>query len=833
MSTKSGLGTVWQDVRFGARLLGRSPGFATFAILILALGIGTASAAFVVAYAVFLRPWPGRDPSSLVKIYQRWHGIQEDGLSWAERADIERGAPALSGVLGYERHACQIRASHDAPLTLDDWVSRNYFSVLRLGMFLGRGFSAKPESQPTVIIGYDIWRGEFDGSPKIIGKSILISGRHFIVVGVAPRGFYGLSRFVRTHLWFPADEWMSPKELADHSWNSAELRARVGAREPIAAVRSQLAAIGAHEAAAFPATNKDTTLSAETLAEREKSSRPSFLMLLAPAALVLLIACANVAGLLLARAEGRRREIAIRLALGATRLRLVRQMLTESSLLALPAAGLGLLFVRWLMMLEPALMPPSSIQIGGPILRLDLPALGFALVVTVASVVLFGLTPALGSRKGDLASAGKGGASVALASGGKKIRRSALVVVQIALATTLLVASGLLLRSFLYSNSINPGFDVHGHRWIFDVGLAGGLNPQAVRKEYAALFKLPNGRAAAMTLLEKAMQTERTSVRARVLALPGVRGAAWCQRVPLSDSGGGTQVTVAVPDATLPETRAPTQILYNAAGVGYFRLAGTRLLAGRSFASTDAADSQPVAVVSEAFARRYWPGESPLGRELVVSGKRTIVVGLAQDVKVNSLHETPRPYLYFPLAQRVWGNPMLIVHTAARGGPSALTMRDAMRAVDPGISFYGIKPVQQLMSQVLWQERMESNFAGAVAGIGILLAAVGLFALVDYSVRRRTPEFGVRMAIGAQPSDILAVVFRMGLWLSFAGCALGLGGGFAVALLLRSSLYGISPDDPFTYVSVAALLAVVTLAATFLPARRATRVDPATALRWE
>ncbi len=834
LKLRRSFGSLWQDVRFGARLLARNPGFSAVAILVLALGIGTLSAAFVLGDAVLLRPWPGRDPSSLAAIYQTWHGAPRGGISWAEYADIARNARTLSGVLGYERHGCFIGASEDSPLVLDDLVSRNYFSVLGLPMFLGRGFSPKRESQGSVVVGYDVWRGELGARRDIVGKTILINTRKVTVVGVAPRGFYGLDSFVRTHVWLPVDEWIDAKSLADHApAGDVTLLARLRQGEKPVAVRSELAAIGEHEASAFPATNKNASLSLATLAERQRSGLPALLMLLGPAAIVLLIACGNVAGLLLARAEGRRREIAIRLALGATRMRLVRQMLTESCLLALPAAALGLLLVHWLAMLEPALLPPYGIEIGGPSLRLDVPALAFAIAATVASVLVFGLAPALSARKGDLASAGRGGTAAAQAHGGRKIGRSVMVVAQIALATTLLTAGGLLFRSLLYSSSINPGFDVHGKRWLFTVSLGGGPNAQALRSKAAALLKQPNGREAAMALAEKAMQADRTELRERVLGVPGVRDAAWCQRFPLTGSGGGVAVQVAAADATSPELRAATEIKYDAVDPGYFHLVGTRLLAGRAFASTDTADSEPVALVSQTMAIRYWPGQSALGRELTVDGKRTTVVGVAEDVKVNDLHEAPEPYLYIPLAQHMWGEDTLVVLADRSAGPAVETLRSAMRAADPGIYFQSTMPVEQLMSQALWQDRTQSGAAGAIAGMGVLLAAVGLFAVMDYSVRRRTPEFGVRMAMGATPGDVLAIVLRAGLWLALTGCAIGLAAGFAASRLLRSVLYGITPSDPVTYISVAALLAIVALVATFLPARRATRVDPSMALRWE
>ncbi len=827
--------SLWQDVRFGARLLARSPGFAVLAILILALGIGTVSAAFVLADAAFLRPWPGRDPASLVQIFQSWHGNPRGAISWAEYEDIARDTHALSGVLGYERHGCVIGHSPDAPLVLDDWVSRNYFSVLGLPLAMGRGFSPQPEHELTAVVGYDVWRDEFGGKSDIIGKTILVSGRKVTVIGVAPRGFHGLSPFVQTHLWLPVDEWMSPKELVDRAGGGVSgVVGRLRSGATFAAARGEVASLGDHLASAFPATNRDTTLTLETLAEYQKSRLPaSLIFLLGPAAIVLLIACGNVAGLLLARAESRRREIAIRLALGATRMRLVRQLLTEGCLLALPAAGLGLLLVRWLMMLEPALLPPVGIALGGPSLRLDAPALAFALLTTIVAVLIFGLAPALSARKGDIASAGKGGVAAPTPHAGRPIGRNVLVVAQIALATTVLTAGGLLLRSFLYSSSINPGFDVHGKRLIFNVSLGGGPQAKALQSELAALRGKPNTSGERAALVAKAMESDRAALRERVLGLPGVRGAVWCQRFPLSESGGGVEVPVAFTGEVLQRAKTATEIHYDSVDPGYFRLVGTRLLAGRSFNETDTANSEPVAIVSQTMARRYWPSGDALGRELLVDGKRITIVGIAEDVKMNGLHESPQPYLYFPLAQHNWGEPTLVVQTAQRGGPSIETLRNAMRAVDPGIYFITAMPVQQLMSDALWQDWLLSGISGVIAGMGILLAAVGLFAVMDYSVRRRIPEFGVRMAMGAEPGDVLRMVLRMGLWLALVGCAVGLAAGFAVSQLLRSVLYGVTPGDPVTYIFVAALLVVVALVASFLPARRATRVDPATALRWE
>ncbi|HKO05985.1 MAG TPA: ABC transporter permease [Candidatus Acidoferrales bacterium] len=810
--TREAWSFVWleqllQDFGFALRMLARNPGFAVVVILMLALGIGANSAVFTFAEAALLRSWPAKSPESLAKIVATTPQGGTEWFSYPDYRDLSEQCQSLEGIVAWSRHQMTLRVGAESQFVLDDWVSPNYFTVLSVHAQLGRTLSETPD--PTreliVVISDALWHRVFNADPNLVGKPILLTGKSYTVIGIAPPRFRGLQREVPTDLWLPVSM-ESASELQDRAYHDFELLGRLRPGVTATEAKAEFETIGRRLAEAYPSTNKATTFTLVSESERLRDALFPTFMLMTAVGLVLLICCANVAGLVLARTEMRHREIAVRLALGAGRGRLVRLLLTESALLASVGAGLGLLLASWLLRLQPALLPPAPFEIGLD-LRLDSSVLAFTLVAAALTVILFGLVPALPAANLNLIPALK-----PVQSGPGPARRfgmrNVLVLGEIALSVVLLTASGLLVRSLVYSRGLNAGFDTRKSLVFFDLspGLA-GYNAEA-----------------SLRFFQQAAE--------KVGGLTGVRRASFARRVLLSDSEGGAKQRVSIPGVELPQGQPNVPIKFNAVGLDYFATLGTRLIEGRDFRAADGPSGARVVVISETMARRFWPGKNALGQQIVADGKDFQIIGVAEDAKIIHIHEAPEPYMYFPFAQSPinWGT--LIVET--RGDPRTMVaaIRREIGNVDQNVPV-GVRTLNYLLQQAFWEDQTAAGFVGALGMMGMFMAATGLYGLISFLVNRRRHEIGIRMALGAERRDVLRLVLSEGLRLAGIGIVVGCCISLGVTRLMSGLLYGVRPRDPITFATSSAVVILIALVASYIPARRAMRVDPMVALRYE
>ena len=802
------MGALSNDLHYSLRTLVKDPGFTLIAVLSLALGIGVNSTVFSVAEAALLRSWPARAPERLAKIVARSPQGVDAYFSYPDYQDLGQQSRAFDGILAWSRHSKSLRVGTDTRTLLDDLVSPNYFTTLGLKAGRGRTFSPAEQSSTAlmVVVSDDLWRHSFGADPALVGKQIVLTNRNYTVIGIAPPKFRGLERGVPTDLWLTATTEISD-ETGDRSVRDFELLGRLRTGATAVQAQAELDTISHRLADAYPAFDK--ARSATLISEQERLRQAAFpaFLLMAAVALVLLISSANVAGLVLARSETRRREIAVRLALGAGRARLIRQLLTENAMLAVAGAALGLVLTRWLFRLQPAFFPPMNIDVGLD-LRLDAPVILFTLAVSALAVLIFGLAPALGTTKTNLSPALKSGAEGASGAVRRLTLRNGLVLAEVALSVVLLTASGLLLRSLLYSRGIHLGFDAGRNLVFFEVepGTAG----YNLERSLAYFDRL----------------------RDNVAGLPGVRHVTYARRMLLTDSGGGAEQRVSLPGVVLPQGQPNIPIKFNAVGPGYLRTVGTRILEGRDFTTTDSAAGTKVVLISQTMARRFWPGQNAVGRHIVAEGKDCQIAGVVEDAKINDVHEAPEPYIYFPFGQSAtdWGT--LIVETA--GDPRVLTdtIRSAIRREDQNVPV-GVFTLHFLMQEAYWSDQMAAGFVGGLSALGIFLASVGLYGVIAYVVNRRRREIGIRMALGAERHDVLRLVLAQGLRLAAIGTATGVAAAWAVTRLMSNLLYGVKPTDPLSFAASALIAIVVALTASYVPALRASRVEPNVALRYE
>jgi macrolide transport system ATP-binding/permease protein len=798
-----------QDLRYAVRQFLKSPGFTAVTVLTLALGIGVNTAIFSVVEASLLRSWPAKNPERLAKIVVRTPQGRDDFFSYADYRDLNEQSRSLEEILAYSRHGKILRVGTASQLILDDLVSSDYFAVLGVNAQLGRTFSSKPQaaSEPDVVISDSLWHRTFNGDPSLVGKQIWLTDKNYTVIGIAPPHFRGLQPGVPTDLWLPITAEYKTNELDDRNNRDFELLGRLRSGATPAQAQVELGVIGHRLAETYPAVDKARDITLVSERERLRGVVLPTVLVMAAVGLVLLICCANVAGLVLARSETRRREIAVRLAIGAGRLRLVRQLLTESTLLALAGATIGLILAVWLFTLQPALMPPAEYELGLD-LRLNMPVITFTAVVSLLAMMVFGLAPAVQASKYSLVPALKGEEPI----GGRSLRsfaaRNALVLGEIAVSVVLLTASGLLVRSLLYSRGLNLGFDRQKDLIFLDLspGVAGYDAERSLR-----YFE---------------------QVRDRVAGLPDVRQVSFVRRILLSDSGGGAELRVSIPGFELPQGQPNIPIKFNAAGQGYFRTMGTRLLEGRDFTTADSPFGSKVVVINQTMARRFWPATDAVGQHILVEGKDCQVIGVAEDAKINNIHETPEPYMYFPFSQRPDGEATIIVQTERSPHTLAAAIRSEILSLDQQVPVE-VRSMHYLMQQAFWQDRMAANFVVALAVLGMFLAAIGLYGVIAFVVNKRRHEIGIRMALGAERGNVLRMVLGQGLRIAAVGAGLGLVASLATMRLLSNALYGVKPTDGLTLFGSSALVMLVAVAASYFPARRAAKVDPMVALRCE
>ena len=809
-----------RDFKYAVRMLVKSPGFSLVAVLSLALGIGANTAIFSLVNAVLLRPLPVAEPARLLSVAtvdQRNPGSLP--LSHLNFRDLRAQNSAFSDMAAFTFNQVNYSTGHESEQIPVQVVTANYFAVLGAQPALGRAFLPEEEgtAAPVAVISDGFWQRSLGGDPAVVGKTITLNRIAYTIIGVAPKHFAGTFLGGGPSAWLPMSQALVPQP---QWWNTrrglflfAFGRLKPGVTPEQA--QSNLRTIFANLEQAFPIDNKGRSATAVSLlaARLDPNGRggnqvtrlSSVLMVVV--GIVLLIACGNIANLLLARASKRRREVAIRLAMGARRSRLIGQLLTESLLLSLVGGAGGLLLAYWTIGAIVAAKLPLPFP-ADDALTLDPRVLLFTTALSLLTGVLFGLVPALQASKADVVPVLKN-ELVPSATGVRGVKglltlRQALVVAQVALSVMSLIAGGLFLRDLRHAQSIDPGFVTRG------VLVANfNLDREGYTPQRGAVF--------------------HDQVIDRLRAVPGVQDAAIAQTPPLA---GGLLRSVLMEGAdTTTKDRVLVQV--NTVGTGYFQTMGIPILRGRGFSDADTAAAPAVVVVNETMAQQFWKGEDPIGKRFRFFGEKdyTTVVGVARNSKYNGVAEDPLPFIYEALKQNYTAAGAIHVRAAGDAAALATAVRQAIREIDPTLAMFGVRTLEEQVSQSLQQQRMNVILLTTFGGLALLLAAIGLYGVASYSVAQRTREIGVRMALGAQPASVLTLVLGNGLALVGIGIGIGLAAALALAGTMRTLIVGVNPRDPVTFVATPAVLGLIALLATYIPARRATRIDPLIALR--
>jgi predicted permease len=809
-----------EDVRFAVRLLRKSPLFTLTAALSLAIGIGANTMIFSVASALLLRPLPGlSQPERLVDLGRTTGGEGFDTVSHPYYRSVREQATMVDIYAYREPMAMSLGGRDTADRVFGTIVSANYFNVLGTqsvyGRMLNDGDDRTFGGHPVTVISHELWERRFDSDPNIVGQSILLNSQPFTVVGIAPRGFQGTT-VLRSDVWVPISMTgvaipLNPIGLDSRQaeWLTMGGRLRDGAT--IQQAQAEMNAIASGLQREFPQEYGDrgVVVATSALIPGRIDIVAAFMgLLMAIVGLVLLIACVNVAGMMLARAATRRREIAVRLAVGAGRGRLIRQLMIEAVVLFAVGGAIGVVLSRWLTSLLLGVLPALPIPIG-----LDTPTdwrvLSFALLLSLATALLSGFAPALQASGANLVPALK---TEGMDPGPSKLRlRSAFVVGQITMSLLLVIAAGLFLRALQHAASLQPGFNQDRVDVLtFDLSI-GGYNQQT-------------GRPFVRDLLQ------------RISASPGVESATASVDLPL-DGGNMGLGSIQLPG--VPQDEGHVNADWNVVEPGFFQTLQLRLVRGRDFAASDTLTSPRVAIVNEAFARRAWPNQDPIGRELLTeigpgrNGRQTLtIVGLTIDAKLMSLNETVTPYIYVPLSQHYMSSMSILVKRT--GDASAIPhVRALLREMSPNLPLTVALPLSDVTAIGLVPQRVVAAIAGSLGIVGLVLAAIGIYGVTAYAVSRRTREIGIRVALGADEGRVLRLVLGQGLVLAGIGVAIGVVLAGLGSSLLESLLYGVRGLDPLTFGAASLLFAIVTLIATYIPARRAARIDPMVALRAE
>jgi predicted permease len=822
--------TLLRDLRYGARTLGKNPSFTLIAVITLALGIVANTVIFNFINAALLKPMPVREPERLVAVYPTTKEGELSAFSWPDYVDYRDRNEVFSALVGFGGLRLSVSdpgGKRQPQLVWGEDVTGNYFSGLGVEMFAGRGFlpeeNKTPGAHPVAVVSFNLWQNHFAADPGLVGKTVKLNDRDFTVIGITPRGFSG-ARFAGyvPDVWVPL---MMKQQLTRDSFDHVNNRQSNflflwGRLKPGVTKEQAQAAmnvIARQIDQAYPEKAQGNVIKVIPGGVRvnpymvEQGRLPNVMALtLGAAGLVLLIACANIANLLLARATTRRREIAVRISLGAPAWRVVRQLLTESLMLALLGGALGLLLALWLADLIVTQMPSFDFRWMDYDydLGVDWRVLGFTALITILTGILFGLLPALQAARTDLVRALKGEQTY-LGAGARRLGpRNLLVVSQVALSLTLLVCAGLCLKSAVNAYRIDPGFETKNILFAsFDTSLRGYDRDQSMRLQ------------------------EQIIERAR--ALPGVVSAALASSVPLSDYGyGGTDI--------LPEGYALKQgenwpgVGYSFVSPGFFKTMGTTITMGREFDDRDKGDGPPVMVINETIARRYFPNQNPIGKRVTLWGRQLEVIGVAKNGKYDSLgEEAAVNFMFLTTRQYHSHNMTLVVRTASDPENFAASIVNGARSLDPQLPVFGVKTISQFLYGPRSWPQMLAELTGAFALLALLLSAIGIYGALNFSVVQRTREIGIRMALGAKPSDALKLVITQGISLSLVGIGAGLAGAYFLTRVMRSLLYGVSATDPVIFAGQAILLTLVALVACWIPARRATKVDPLVALRVE
>jgi predicted permease len=817
--------SLWQDVRFGVRTLGKSPGFVAIAVLTLTLGIGANTAIFSVANAFMFRPWPVKDADRLTVVASQGpQGGDPNPLSYASFQDYKQQNTVFTDMTGFALHLSGLGAQGHADRIIMCYVPSNFFTMLGLHPELGRliqsGEGDAPRSAPVVVLGYTYWRNKFAGDPGVIGRSVNLEGHAVTVIGVIEKEFTGPYSIVDMDAYAPLGMYgagsNSTSFFTDRSARDfrtlATLKPGMTPRQAAAA----LAVIAKRLSDQYPATDKDQTIRVvpERLARPEPSVADSitlvatvFMLLVG---LVLLVACVNVANLLLAKAAAREREIAIRAAMGASRMRLIRQLLTESVLLALAGGAAGAVMGVWICHALDGLRPIGDFPVRFGF-TFDWRVFSFVAFVALVAGILAGLVPALRVPRNNLIGTLREGGRGMIGDSGHHWLRNSLVTGQVAGSLVVLIAAGLFVRSLTRAEEIDLGFNPHN---LLNVGLNPGMQG----------YDQPRAEAFFRELLRRAK------------SLPGVESATLSYSVPMSYYSEGAQIHVAG-QAPAPTSQVPRAGL-NPVSPEYFQTMRMKVLSGREFTDADSSTSTPVAIINEVMAKRLWANQDPIGRQFSygsATGPYLTVVGVVKTSKTSSITDEPGNFFYMPQAQNY--KPIHVLQMRTTVPPETLipVIEAQVRELDPDLPLFDVMSMDKSLNGAngLFLFKVGAAFAGTLGGLGLLLAVVGVYGVVSYTASRRTHEIGVRMALGANPWKIFVMVLRQAVALVGTGVGIGLLAALAVTQLLASLLVGVSSYDPLTYISVASLLIIVALVACYIPARRATLVDPCIALRYE
>jgi putative ABC transport system permease protein len=819
-----------QDIRHSFRLLVKSPGFTAVAVLSIGLGIGVNTAMFSFHDAILLRPLPVRDPATVLSIAAATpeESVFQGRLSYPNYRDLRDKSRSFDGLVASQLMLFSFARSHQATreMRMGILISENCFNVLGVQPPVGRGFRAEEGAvagrDAVVVLGYDFWTKTLGGDPSILNSVVSINGIDFTVIGIAPESFTGLDQFVRPSFYVPLmmTERLSSSgnnPLADRQIRSWEIKGRLKSGVSQQAAQAEMTGLWSELQRQFPDSNNNRVITVRTEFEHRLKSRPANGIIGAMnttlAAAVLIIACANVANLLLGRARGRSREMAIRLALGVGRVRLLRQLLTESLLLAIGGGALGIALaysgIRFLANSAQAVVP-----IDLPIVisaRLDQRVLFFSLVAAVASALLFGLAPAWQSLKTELV-AGLKNSELSEAGRVRTFGRNLLVVGQIAISMVLLVAAGMLQAGFRKTLTMEPGFRT-------DHLITMGLDTSFTRYTSAQTHEFYRN------LVE------------RVRVLPGVRSVTLANPIPLN-RGFGSSVRIVPEGFEFPPGQVGATVMEAVVAENYFGTMNTDIIRGHGFMAADDDRSPPIAIVNETFAQIYWPNQDPLGKRVRLNNSQAPwmeIVGVSRNEKYANVLEPPLPFLYLPFAQNEMPQMSLLVETV-NGDAAALAapLRDVVRTLDVNQPVFSLQTFSSFYAREgTGVQLLVLRVASGMGVLGLILALIGLYGLVAYSVSRRTREFGIRIAVGAGRIDVLTMVIRQGLKLSFAGILVGAVASILVGRLLTSAMAGLGVANLSTYVVVPLLLIGLTLAASYIPARRASNISPLRALRYE
>ncbi len=816
------------DLRFGVRMLRGNPGFTVVSVFTLAIAIAANTTVFGWIDGVLLRPIPGARAGNELTVMETATSSGEFiKTSYPDYRDYRDSLKLISGVTALFGTSLRLGDGENGQLIWAELVTGNFFQVFGVEPELGRFFlpeeSAEPPATPFVaVLSHRLWQTQFGGDRNVIGKTIRLNRRPLTVIGVAPPEFQGSMAGLSQDLWAPLtlvyDLNRAPRGRApmlDNRYTrNLDLFARLKPGVTVEQARAEASARAAELARAYPASNEKTRVTVLPVSEAHVSGAQAVLrwplrILMAVCAVVLLIACANVANLLLARATARQKEFAIRLSLGARRVRLARQLLTETLVIAGAGAALGILLVPWIAGSLVWLMPP----INAPVrfdsgLQLNARMLAWSVGICVVCALISGMAPLLVSLRSSLNETLKESGRSEESGTRAHRMRGLLVVCEVALAALALIGAGLFVKSFHGARQLKPGFDP-SNVLITRFALADSGYPVERQHEFCR------------------------RLRQRLETAPGVTAVTYADMAPMGfDQGPWQDLSV---EGYVPAKGENMLVYRTLAAPGYFSLLRIPLVEGRDFTEQDDEKAPDVAIVNQAFARRYFAGANPVGRRIRAWGRWLTVVGMSKDVKHHSLAEPPTPYFYTPFRQRFSTGLAAIFYVRTAGDPTAAVamVRREAAALDPGVGVVEAMPLGEYMGSSLYPLKLAATLLGVLGGISVLMAAVGLYSVMAYAVSQRTHELGIRMAVGAQPRDVLGLVMRQGLALTAAGLAAGILAALAVTHAARGLLVNVSPADPIAFAAAAAFLALVAMLASYVPARRATKVDPMVALRCE